>query len=278
MPFIKSNINADDVIKMYKSGKTTKEIANFFGVGARKITEIASSVGYTPTPIQNSVDIGLVVSLYKSGVSQNAIAKQLGVSRSVIRNRLCKAGVIIRGPAEANQLMMSKRTPEENARNSRAAHDAVRNKPKTHQQLCNHALGVQNAFTSFKSPYEQDIADELINRGIKFVPQLAVDKYNINFAIGNNIALEVFGGNWHAKGRHRARFAERSKKLFDSGYAIVICWIGFNHRFNPSAIVDYLISLDKVLCSDPSARRKHYVIGGHGKPCSIGKSKLNYIS
>lgn len=278
MPRIKLMDHGSDVIELYKSGKTTNEIAKIFSVSPRTVTRIARNAGYAPTPIQNSIDIHFIKSLYISGISENAIAKQLGVSRSVIRNRLLKAGVIIRGQTEANQLAMSKRTPEENRRNTRAAHDAVRGKPRSHKELCKRALTRQNTFTSFASSYEQDIADELTNRGIKFVPQLAIDKYNIDFAIGGSIAFEVFGGNWHAYGRHRARFDERSKKLFDSGYTIVICWIGFNHRFSPSGIADYLISLNEILRSDPSASCKHYVIGGDGKPCSVGSSNLNYTT
>lgn len=270
--------NENDIIKRYNSGESTQQIADTYGVSRSAVERCLTRCGIALKGVRIDLDIGRIIEMYNSGVSQNAIAKEFGVSRPVINRRLNEAGVVIRGSAEANKLMMSKRTAEENARNVRAAHDAVRGKAKSHEQLCKAALNRQASFASFGSPYEQDIADELTHRGIQFVPQLAVDKYNIDFAIGDNIAFEVFGGNWHAKGRHRARFDERSKKLFDSGYTIVICWVGFNHRFSPAAIADYLISLNDILRTNPASRCKHYVIGGDGKPCSVGSSNLNYIT
>lgn len=278
MPRIKLMGHESDIIKLYKSGKTTNEIADIYSVNPRTVTRIARSAGYLPSPIQNSIDIDLAISLYTSGVSENAIAKQFGVSRSVIRNRLLKSGVVIRGQTEANQLSMSQRTPEEKARNAQSAHDAIRGKSYSRQELCERASKRQKSFTSFDSPYEIAIANELRCRGIKFIPQLAVDKYNIDFAIGNYIAFEVFGGHWHSQGRAAARFDDRSKHIFSTDRAIVICWFSLNTISNIPAIVDYLISLDKVLCSDPAARCKHYVIGSDGKPSAIGSSKLNYIT
>lgn len=278
MPRIKLVGHESDIIKRYNAGESAKQIADSFGVTKSAVERCLKRSGVTLKGVKIDLDTDTIISLYNSGISQNAIAKQFGVSRSVINRRLLDSGVVIRGSTEANQLMASKRTAAENARNIRAAHDAVRGKPRSHKELCKRATTRQNAFTSYGSPYERDIADELSNRGIKFVPQLAVDKYNIDFAIWDNIAFEVFGGNWHAKGRHRARFDKRSEKLFDSGYTIVICWIGFNHRFSPTAIVDYLVTLNDILRSDPSSSRKHYVIGGDGKPCSVGRSDLNYIT
>lgn len=270
--------NEDDIIKRYKSGESVNKIAQSYGVTKSAVERCLKRCGISLQGIKIPLDVQKIADMYTSGMSENAIAKQLNVSRSVIRRRLVESGVVIRGKTEANQLAMSKRTPEENRRNTRAAHDAVRGKPQSHEVLCKRAVSRQRNFSAFGSPYEQDIADELTKRGIKFVPQLAIDKYNIDFAIGGSIAFEVFGGNWHAHGRHRARFEERSKKLFDCRYTIVICWIGFNHRFNPSAIVDYLVSLNEILRSDPSASCKHYVIGGDGKPCSVGSSNLNYTT
>ena len=185
----------------------------------------------------------------------------------------------MRSLSEANQLMMSKRTTEENIRNSAAAHDAVRGKTYTHEESCRRAISRQNNFTVSKlSPYERAIAKELSLHGIKFIPQKAIDKYNVDFAVFDSIALEIFGGGWHSGGYHRSVFDERSKKIFDCGYTMVICWVGFSYEFIPSAIVDYLVTLNNILCSDPSSRCKHYVIRCDGETSAIGSSDLNYIT
>ena len=281
MTTIFSDSDIANIIKFYQSGESTKKIGKIFRTGDKPISRILRENGVILRPPgvkRCDIDTDQIIALYTSGKSVNFIAKHFGVDRGTIQRRLKKSRIIIRGQAEANQLSMSQRSRDENVRNTKAAHDAVRGKPRAHEELCKRAITRQKSFTAYGSPYEQDIADEFSRRQIQFTPQLAVDKYNIDFAIFDNIAFEVFGGNWHAKGRHRARFDERSKKLFSSGYTIVICWIGFNHRFSPSGIADYLVSLSEILRSDPSTRSKHYVIGGDGKPCSVGSSNLNYIT
>lgn len=280
MPKVSKPINSNDIIKLYNSGKSISELTKLFRCRDERIKKILvdNGIEIRNPNIRKELPVDEIASLYNSGMSENALAKKFSVSRNVIRRRLEEAHVVIRGRTEANQLMMSKRTSDENARNSRAAHDAVRGKTYSHEELCKRAFTREQTFTEFTSPYERAIADELTNRGIKFIPQKAIDKYNIDFAVFDNIALEVYGGGWHAYGSAAARFNERSKKIFDSRYTIVLCWIGFNYEFIPSAIVDYLISLNDILSSDPTSRGKHYMIRGDGERCTIGNSNLDYIS
>lgn len=276
----KSSINPDDVIKLYNSGKSVAEITNIFGCTRKPVVRILNEAGI---PIRQpnarkELPMDEIIALYISGNSVNEIARRFSVAKTVIKRRLLDAGVVMRSSAEANQLMMCNRTREENVSNVQAAHNAIRGKTYTHKELCQRAISRERTFTQFRSPYERQIAEELTNRGVKFIPQKAVDKYNIDFAIFDSIALEVFGGGWHAYGRHGARFEERSKKLFNSGYTIVMCWVGFNYEFIPSAIVDYLISLNKILGSNPSTRCKHYMIRGDAQSSAIGSSELNYLT
>lgn len=280
MTRIMSSSDINNIVNLYQSGVVSKEIAEKYRITQRKVADILRREGVPLSPVQTSIDIPHIISLYNSGVSENAIAKEIGVSRSVVRNRLIKSGVVIRSQTEANQLMMSKRTSEENSRNVKSAHDAVRGKPKTHEELCKRSITRQNSFDVFESVYEEDIANALTEKGVEFIPQLAIDKYNIDFGIENDIALEIYGGGWHANGRAAVRFDERSEELFRRGYTIVVCWIGtsFNRRFIPSSIADYLVALSEKLSSDPSARCKHYVIGSDGKPSPVGQNRLNYIS
>lgn len=277
MPRKRKNINPDNVIKLYQSGKSIKELYKLYNCRSTVISDILNKAGIkTNTRLDLPTDE--IVALYTDGMSVNALAGKFGVSRNVIDRRLKEAGIVIRNNAEANRLMMSKRTTEENARNVEAAHDAVRGKRRPHEKLCNRARTVERNFSGFSSTYERAIADEFSKRGIKFIPQKAVDKYNVDFAVFDNIAFEVYGGGWHSTGRAKARFSERSKKLFDCGYTIVICWVAGGCAFIPSAIVDYLISLNEKLCSDPSARGQHYVIRCDGEASSIGCTNLNYIT
>ena len=62
-----------------------------------------------------------LIKSYLAGESQNSIAKRIGVSRDAIRRIIVSNGVKVRGNADANRLMMTHRTPEENATNTTAA-------------------------------------------------------------------------------------------------------------------------------------------------------------
>jgi predicted DNA-binding protein YlxM (UPF0122 family) len=230
-----------------------------------------------PTKI-TTLNIDNIIELYNSGKSVNELSKIFNVARTVIYNRLKKSEVVIRMQKEANQLMMSKRTREENIKNTINAHNAIKGKHHTHKELCHRAISREKSFKRFVSFYESEIAKELSKRGIDYIPQKAVDIYNVDFCVFGNIALEVFGGGWHTSGKHKAKFFERSKKIFDSGYTIVICWITNNTYFIPTAIADYLVALNDILRSDPASRCKHYVIRGDGKTSAIGSKNLEYFS
>ena len=279
MSRIFTQADIDNVVELYQSGKGIAEVATITHHDSSVIRRFLRENGIAqriPVNARKTLDVDAIVDRYLAGESVNALAKAFGVSRSAITRRLNESDVIIRGQTQANQLMMSKRTPEQNQKFTQAAHDSVRGKPHSYERLCRKAQNVQRNFTEFKSPYESDLADELTRLGIEFVPQLAVGKYNIDFGIGDNIALEVYGGGWHSSGRARARFNERSEYLFNCGYAIIICWALFSIRFDAAAIAEYIIALSDKLRSDPSARCKHYVIGCDGKPSSVGQSHLDY--
>ena len=85
------------------------------------------------------LNVNNIIELYNAGTSINELAKIFNVARTVIYNRLIKSGIVIRGRTQANQLMMSKRTPEENRKNTVNAHNAIKGKTYTHEELCHRA-------------------------------------------------------------------------------------------------------------------------------------------
>ena len=145
-------------------------------------------------------------------------------SRMTIANILRRHGIPRRGQADANRLMMAGRTPEENARNSAAAHDAVRGSAKSWEQRCAKAgrrHGVVPAIAT-----ELLYAAWLRLRGFKIVHQHAVGPYNCDLTIPDaGVAVEIFGGNWHGTGKHAGMFAERAQYILDQGWLLVIVWV-----------------------------------------------------
>jgi len=228
--------------------------------------------------IINMLDSASIIDRYLKGEGAAKIARSLNIKEINIVRCLQKSGIVMRTVPEANKLMMSKRTKEENIKNTRKAQDAVRGKTYTHEEKCYRAICLENIGMSNVnvSAYEILVAKELTKRGIKFISQKAIDCYNVDFCIFDNIVLEIFGGGWHSSKSNSIGFSKRSKKIFDSGYTIVICWV--IKDFIPSTIVDYVISLNQILCSNPTASSKHYVIGSNGKTSITGSKNLKYIT
>ena len=91
----------------------------------------------------------------------------------------------------------------------------------------------------------------LVARGITFVPQRAVAQYNIDLAIGDSIAVEVFGGGWHGYGRHAARFEERTRYLLSHGWHQVVIWINPRRKDGLNIAFDQLMDFVQMLQREP---------------------------
>lgn len=217
-----------------------------------------------------------IVDRYTSGESEKAIADSLIVSRQVIRRILQNTGTKIRGIHEANTLMMSQRTPEEHRRNTARANTSVRGIPQTYELSCKLAKSRQRNMTAHICKSEQIVIDALRNCGIDVTPQKAVGRYNIDIAIEKfSIAVEIFGGNWHAYGRHAARFRKRFDFLLDCGWLPIIIWDCATYPLTSGA-VEYIISVYERLSRGEPIRRQEHVIRGDGNPTGIGQSQLDY--
>lgn len=222
------------------------------------------------------LDVDNIVKLYQSGLSEKALAERLNVNRGTIRRRLLQAGVVCRGRSESMYVRMASLTADERQALTNAAHKAVRGKKQTYQQLVNRAKAREGS-TSNLSPYEREIAAEFALRHLPNIPQKAVGKYNLDFLVGERIAFEIFGGNWHFYGRHALRFGERDKFVRDSGYVPVYCVIR-RRDFDAVSVCDYLVRLLQVLSSDPASVREKYMIWGNGDDISADCFEFDNLS
>ena len=272
-----------DICKRYLLGETSGKIAQDHGVSISCIASVLKRNGIKPVGRKPksqpkrliAIDARAIVAAYSGGESENAIAKRFGVSRNVIRKRLVEAGAFIRDSPTANRLMMAFRTPEEHVRNTRAANAATRGKPQPEERLEKIAIGRQRSLKHV-SIYDAAIADMLREKGFNVTLQKAVGRYNIDVAIEeHSIAVEVFGGCWHAHGRHAGRFRERLDYLLDRGWFPVIVWVSSCFPLKPG-IVEYLGTLAEQLRRGEPVPRQEQVVRGDGKPCSIGKANLVY--
>ena len=85
------------------------------------------------------------------------------------------------------------------AAKTKAAHDAVRGTKRTIEALEKRALGKERKLPKM-SRWETWFAEWLTSQGIEFTFNKAFGKYNFDFAIGGSIAVELYGGAFHADG------------------------------------------------------------------------------
>lgn len=167
---------------------------------------------------------------------------------------------------------MAKTPPEERMRLTNAAHAAVRGRRQSVEHRCKTALTIERN-AKVASAYEADMIQWLTEEGISVTPQKAIGPYNIDIAIDESrIAVEIFGGNWHATDRHAARFAKRMEYLLRSGWTVIVIWAckGWGGKTLWSrASADYVIALHKVNRSRESASGEKHVIRGDGKTTPV---------
>lgn len=212
---------------------------------------------------QSAVCVDDVAKRYRAGESENSIAQSYGVSRNVITRRLEIAGVKRRTMADANRLMMAERTPEENRRNTRAANKAMRGTTVPLERKMRVAA-TREARQTHISDHERELAKLLVGRGLDVRPQAAIGPYNVDMATGS-VAVEVFGGGWHAYGVHRKRTPERLRYILDQGWNLVIVWASLERWPIGEGACDYIEAFAKLASSNPALRGEYRVIWGDGQ-------------
>jgi very-short-patch-repair endonuclease len=273
--------NLDKAIELYESSDLGyQRIANDLNVPKRlliaRLTErgtfrdqrtannLAMQRGQGTRLAARSLPEDFICTAYADGASENELAKMHECSRIIIKKILERHGVPRRDNADANRLMMADRTPEENARNSRAAHDAVRGSVKTWEQRSELAKRRHGTVP----PYATELlyAAWLRLHGLKIVHQHAIGPYNCDLTIpAVGVAVEIFGGNWHGTGKHAGMFAERAQYILDQGWALVIVWVDQVKKRLSEASANYIASLAEQAGRDPSLRGQYRVIWGDGE-------------
>ena len=213
------------------------------------------------------LDVNDLVNRYLAGESEKALADSLGVSRTVIRRRLIETDTPIRGRSEAETLKWARMSETERARQVTAAHMASRGRTASTRERIRIAATVETNWRSHITPDEDRLLGWLEARGVDVVPQQQVHVYNCDLGTFP-VAVEVFGGNYHWMGRHKARLSERFRCFFDAGWHVLVVHVTANHPLSESAanhIVTYLESARR----NPSARREYRMIRGESEPMLI---------
>lgn len=256
-------LDEDDLVKLYKGGMTKANIARHFGCAPSCIQKRLSKLGFpakSPGVEQRFIlDEDEIVILYNSGMTKRSIGKRFGCSELVIAKRLSEHGIPKSSTrSDAMRIRLARVGADGRSALSTAAHNAVRGMKRTDADLCKRALGKERAF-KLASPAEESLYKLFCDKNIPAVPQKAVSKYNIDFAIGT-VAVEISG---RAR-KDKENFRERVKYLLDAGWTLIVIWAGIRRPITESA-ANYIISIVEQSSTDPSLCGQYRVIRGDGK-------------
>lgn len=220
-----------------------------------------------------NLDVDNLCRLYEAGWHVVDLAKKFSVSRPVIGRQLRERGVTLRSISESHRIAASRASQEERTRRASAAHDAVRGKRQSMEHRCKIAIS-KETLQSHSTRIEQVLASRLRRRGLTVIPQKAIGPYNVDLAITEPpIAVEIFGGHWHAGGRHASRFKKRLNYIINQGWTPVFVWVDKSYPLEVGAIKHIIALVEQIRRGEP-VRRQEQMIYGNGNPSTLGESKL----
>lgn len=208
-----------------------------------------------------------LISRYRSGENQSQLATAFGISQASVSRWIAKRGAQI-SRSEAEIRKWAAMSPEQRAAQVASAHTAVRGMTRTIDDLERRAIGKQRT-GAHATAEELLLARHLNDLGIETISQQAVGKYNLDIG-AEPVAVELFGGGWHADGRHRARLPERVKYIADAGWNLLIIWTHKVHRFDMPTVAKDALAYLELSRRDPTFRRQYRVIWSDGKLIAAG--------
>lgn len=156
-----------------------------------------------------------------------------------------------------------------------AAHSAVRGMKRSFDDLERRAAGKERTPPKM-SRWEKMFSDWLTSQNIAFTYYKAVGKYNIDFAIGTSVAVELYGGAFHSDGRAAARLNDRMRYLLDGGWNVYIIWcLSKEETIFPGCFDDFKAFMERT-GRDESFRGQYRVIWSDGDLVSSGSFESDY--
>lgn len=252
------------------------EVSNRFGLSVNTVMRCCKARGIPKHP--NSGDLlphDEIRRRYVGGESVGDLMSAYATTQIVVDRILAKGGIRKRSGSESMALRMSKTTPEDRQALTAAAHAAVRGKRQTLEFRCKIAAA-REAKHSNVSAIESEMFDHLDGYEFSLTPQKAIGPYNVDIALDKpRIAVEIFGGHWHAGGRHAARTRQRLDYLRDRGWTVVIVWVTKGYPLKEAA-AQYIVALAEIFRECPPGRGEEHVIRGDGQQSGIGQSQIDY--
>jgi very-short-patch-repair endonuclease len=259
-------LHLDDAIRRYLAREPTKQIHATTGVSFKVLNRERIRRGIPPRP-KVAAPWDEIIAAYRSGESEYALSRRFDVSRSSIRPRLRRAGIEIRDSSTAGLVRAAKMRPAERAAQAAPAQDAARKRTRSESELRAYAK-TRERNGRLGSDGERHLVHLLEERGLYPIPQKAIGRYNVDLAV-EPVAVEVLGGNWHARKRIHAT---RTPYILDEGWHLIFVWSQEPYSPVTASAADYIVALLDEMRWNPPAESQYRVISGHGQLLAAGRS------
>lgn len=269
----KDTITREFLQSFYDKGFTRAELSRKLGLSTGVLARIEGELGVTlpkRSGRKKFYDVSIAfleshkeqfdrfLELHNQGLTFEEIAKTCGCSRSQVGKLFSVYGYKF-----------------DTAYKTKAAHNAVRGMKRTIEDLEKRALGKEKKPPKM-SRWETLFSDWLTSQNIPFTYSKAFGKYNIDFAIGDSVAVELYGGAFHSDGRAAARLNDRMTYILNRGWNVYIIWcLSYEKSIFPGCLDDFLVFL-KHTGRDEAFRGKYRVIWSDGDPVSFGGYESDY--
>jgi len=297
------NENADRIKKLRNEGRTVKEISAKFGISSHTVSKFLFSLGINPK--ERTMDKlkpyrEEVINLFKGGESCASIGRTFKVSTTTVTNFLNKEGLWKKigrgelgrhGPDVASKAIECYKSGKlissicEELSISKTAFFRIissngidlrggRKESPSKEKLLKAAKGREKSQSLTKN--ESFVADILRSNGQEFIPQFAIDIYNVDFFFPDcGVVLEVCNRGTFMKYLRDGTHAKRIKYLGECGLNVFV--IGANDFVDALAVNQFLFWLDFIRSSKP-AIAEYRMIRGAGDLVSCGKIDLNHLA
>lgn len=160
---------------------------------------------------------------------------------------------------------------------TKAAHEAIKGTKRTLEDLEKRALGKEKNPPAM-SRWEVLFSEWLSDQSLPFTYSKAIGKYNVDFAIGSTVAVELYGGTFHSMGRAADRLHERMKFLINSGWNVYIIWCLSNESTIFPGCFDDFLTFYNFTSGDESEGGQYRVVWSDGDFVSAGSFESDYLS
>lgn len=258
-------LDRTEIIQLIKSGKSAREASQLTGISIGVVYKAMHEFGITVTCEKKTrkikYDEDSAIFQVLSGKSVKRVASEFCVPRSSIVKAMKSRGLRQPNRSEGMFRRMAETSREERSRLASFANEAARGRKATLQEREKAAKTVSERLSN-QSPLEIEFAKMLDAIGVKSIPQCQIGPYNSDLACGD-VAVEVWGGNWHFYGRHAERTPKRFRYMHNNGWHVVAVVHNKHHPISERAS-EYVRNFINWSAQNPNAARRHIVIYGDG--------------